>query len=400
MQEEQEEEEEQQPWNKFLSYHVSVDPFQNNRATEISLFRVGRPHMRAFHCSWWSLFAASFLWLSIHHPILRSEIQDDLKLNNAQIWNSSIASLGGALLMRLLVGPLCDTYGPRTIMAMVLCISALPCASVGFIHSARDLYIVSGCIGMVGGTFVLCQSWTSLMFSKEIVGTANGLVGGWGHLGGGVTQLILGRVLLPLIKRVLSNRGDHDDENDSDIAAWRLVMIVPALVGLSTGILIYCISDDTPNGDYTDLKRYDTIWSAHQASTTQSSFRAAMSNRNTWVLSCQYACSFGAEVAMSQAAVMYLKDVFGQSTQSAMAIASMVGWMNWFARAMGGFYSDHAFNEYGLGGVGRGGRGMLQGRLWVVTVLLVAEGIFIFIFSHSRTLAESIMAMIWFSFFV
>jgi MFS transporter, NNP family, nitrate/nitrite transporter len=133
-----------------------------------------------------------------------------------------------------------------------------------------------------------------------------------------------------------------------------------------------------------DLKRHDLIWSAKQASATQS-FRAATSNRNTWVLSCQYACSFGVEVAMSQAAVLYLKDAFGQSTQSAMAIASMLGWMNWFARAMGGFYSDYSYNEYGVGG----GSGMLQGRLWVVTVLLVAEGIFIFIFSHSRTLAAS-----------
>jgi MFS transporter, NNP family, nitrate/nitrite transporter len=241
--------------------------------------------------------------------------------------------------MRLLVGPLCDTYGPRTVIAMVLGISALPCASVGFIHSARDLYIVSGCIGMVGGIFVLCQSWISLMFSKEIVGTANGLVGGWGHLGGGVIQMIMGRLILPLIKKILSNRGDAEDADDSDIAAWRFVMIVPTVVGLSTAILIYCISDDTPHGDYTDLKQHDLIWRDKQASATQS-FRAATSNRNTWVLSCQYACSFGVEVAMSQAAVLYFKDAFGQSTQSAMAIASMLGWMNWFARAMGGFYSD------------------------------------------------------------
>ena len=44
-------------------------------------------------------------------------------------------------------------------------------------------------------------------------------------------------------------------------------------------------------------------------------------------LACQYACSFGVELTMSQAAVLYLKDRFGLSTQSAMAISSLMGWM-------------------------------------------------------------------------
>ena len=32
------------------------------------------------------------------------------------------------------------------------------------------------------------------MFTKEVAGTANALVGGWGNLGGGVTQLVMGSV--------------------------------------------------------------------------------------------------------------------------------------------------------------------------------------------------------------
>lgn len=30
------------------------------------------------------------------------------------------------------------------------------------------------------GTFVMCQYWSSRMFTKDVVGTANALVGGWG----------------------------------------------------------------------------------------------------------------------------------------------------------------------------------------------------------------------------
>ena len=44
------------------------------------------------------------------------------------------------------------------------------------------------------------------MFAPDIVGAANGFVGGWGNLGGGVTQLVVGTGLLLSI--VLSKRID------------------------------------------------------------------------------------------------------------------------------------------------------------------------------------------------
>ena len=48
---------------------------------------------------------------------------------------------------------------------------------------------VRAAIGVVGGAFVPCQAWTSLLFAPRIVGTANAFSAGWGNLGGGVTQV-------------------------------------------------------------------------------------------------------------------------------------------------------------------------------------------------------------------
>lgn len=76
------------------------------------------------------------------------------------------------------------------------------------------------------------------MFTKEVVGTANALVGGWGNLGAGVTQLVMGSVLFPVFKSFTK-----DGET-----AWRTVCIVPAVIAFATGITIYHISDDCPKG--------------------------------------------------------------------------------------------------------------------------------------------------------
>ena len=56
-------------------------------------------------------------------------------------------------------------------------------------NSAEDVAIVRFFIGVMGATFVCTQFWSSQIFAKEFVGTANATTGGWGNLGGGVTQV-------------------------------------------------------------------------------------------------------------------------------------------------------------------------------------------------------------------
>ena len=83
----------------------------------------------------------------------------------------------------------------------------------------------------------MCQYWTSMMFAKEVAGTANALAGGWGNLGGGITQIVMGTGLFPLFKYFFD--GDASK-------AWKYVSIVPAVVAFGTGVMIYYISDDAP----------------------------------------------------------------------------------------------------------------------------------------------------------
>ncbi len=72
-------------------------------------------------------------------------------------------------------------------MAGVLIAGAIPSGLAGTISNANGLYIIRFFIGILGGTFVPCLAWTTSFFDKNIVGTANALVGGWGNMGGGAT---------------------------------------------------------------------------------------------------------------------------------------------------------------------------------------------------------------------
>ena len=101
----------------YKTYALEVDPEQDDRATQIKLCSFARPHMRAFHYSWWGFFIAFFIWFAIA-PLL-TEVKETLGLSKQQVWTSSIAGVGGTIFMRFLLGPMCDKYGPRIPFAMV-----------------------------------------------------------------------------------------------------------------------------------------------------------------------------------------------------------------------------------------------------------------------------------------
>lgn len=359
-------------FKKYKTYALKVDPGQNDKAAEIKLCSFARPHMRAFHCSWWTFFVAFFIWFAIA-PLL-PEVKDTLGISKDDIWTSNICSVAGTIFMRFLLGPLCDKYGARILMGSILMFASIPCALIGLVQSATTLAVTRFFIGLGGSTFVMCQYWSTSMFTKEVAGTANALVGGWGNLGGGVTQLVMGSVLFPLFKNGMSPE-----------MAWRTVSIVPAVVGFATGFTILKISDDCPKGNYKEMKENGIM----QEVSAASSFRDGAMNFNTWLLFIQYGCCFGVELTMNNAAATYFKGEFDLTTESAAAIASIFGWMNLFARGLGGFTSDYFNKKLGM-----------RGRLIWQTICLLIEGVMVLIFAQTKSLGVAIFILVIFSSFV
>jgi NNP family nitrate/nitrite transporter-like MFS transporter len=360
------------PGSNFKRYDVTVDYHEGDRATEIKLCSFKRPHMRGLHCAWISFFCAFLVWFA-PAPLL-SEIRDNLGLSKADVWNSSIANDIVAVMGRILIGPICDNYGARIPMAMVLVVSSIPTAMVGFVNTSAGLSIIRLFIGIAGSSFVMAQFWPSRLFSREISGTANGLVGGWGNLGGACTQLLMGTILFPIF----------EDYYDGDSAeALKVVFFIPAAIAFTWGLILPFISDDAPMGNYGEMKKNGSMDRIYFTTSLRSG-----ATINTWVLYAQYAASFGVELVMNNAAVLYFTDEFGLSTKEASTLGFVYGSMNIFARVSGGWISDRLNMRIGM-----------RGRLWLVTILLILEGAMILVFAFAESLAGAVVTMCIFSIF-
>jgi len=369
--------------SNFARYHIRTDPRQHDKATEIILCSARRPHMRAFHASWFGFFIGFIMWFAIT-PLL-GEVKESLQITNSEIWTSSLAGTSVTVLARIIMGPLCDVFGARLCMAAIVMVSAIPCGLTGLVGNAKGLAAVRAFIGIAGSAFVPCQYWTSRMFAREVVGTANALVAGWGNLGGGVTQLLMGSVLFPLFKEIFKGEDQDGDDMTSAEMAWRTVFVVPALIAFIAGYVYLYHCDDSPKGDFTELIRQQQI---EMVSPFMALF-SAIQNRNVVLLLVQYACCFGIEITMTNATALYMREEFGQSTASAAAIASTFGFMNLFARGLGGYGSDFWNSRFGT-----------HGRVGWQSFTLFMEGVGIVIFAYADTLIGSIFSLIFLSLWV
>lgn len=204
-----------------------------------------------------------------------------------------------------------------------------------------------------------------------------------------MTQVMMGSALFPLFQLIFEIGHDEEDGPDDGMSkselAWRTVFVVPSLVALVTAYVVAYHCDDSPKGDYRERVRQQEI----SIVSPSASLCYAFQNWNVWILLFQYACCFGVEVTMTNATALYFKDEFGQTTVSAAAIASVFGFMNLFARGVGGFASDMLNAKFGM-----------RGRIIWQAVTLLLEGGFVIIFGFADSLGASILALIFLSCFV
>jgi NNP family nitrate/nitrite transporter-like MFS transporter len=338
--------------------------------SKLNIFSTKGIQMRTFHITWVTFFFCFFGWFGV--APLMPLIRDQLGLTKDQIGNIIIASVSATIIARLIVGKLCETLGPRLTYTILLGVGSIPVMCIGLSNSYESFLLFRLVIGIIGASFVITQFHTSMMFAPNVVGTANAVTGGWGNLGGGVTNLIM-----PLIAAGFAGLGFV-----SAADSWRLAMVIPGVILLIMAFIYYKYTKDTPAGNFKDLERT-------KKTAKKGSFATALKDYRTWVLALAYGACFGVEITVDNVAATFFIDQFGTSLIMAGALAGIFGGMNIFARALGGYVSDKVGKSYGLRG-----KGLLLGAL------LILEGTGITLFAQSNTLASAIFAMLFFALFL
>ncbi|HMB63399.1 MAG TPA: hypothetical protein VKN36_10025, partial [Eudoraea sp.] len=85
--------------------------FVSAKATKLDLFNFKNIPTRTFWITSIAFFICFFAWFGIV-PFMPDVVRD-LELTPAQKWNSIILAVTGTVFARLLIGKLCDKYGPR-----------------------------------------------------------------------------------------------------------------------------------------------------------------------------------------------------------------------------------------------------------------------------------------------
>ncbi|CAK7208711.1 hypothetical protein SEUCBS140593_000265 [Sporothrix eucalyptigena] len=210
----------------------------NHKARSVPILNPINMYGRVFFFSWFGFMVAFWAWYAFP-PLLTVTIKADLNLTMEQVANSNTVSLCATLLVRVVSGPLCDLFGPRKVFGGLLLLGAIPTGLASLIHNGTGLYAVRFFMGILGGSFVPCQVWSTTFFDKNIVGTANAMTGGFGNAGGGITYIIM--------PAVFNSLTDHQGYTDD--TAWRLTFLVPLVVVLVTGVALLVLCPDTPDGN-------------------------------------------------------------------------------------------------------------------------------------------------------
>ena len=372
----------------------------SEKASRVDLFNLHTAPMRAFHLTWMAFFVCFFAWFASAPlmPVLAREFA----LTPGQIADINIAAVAATILVRLIVGPLCDRYGPRRVYAGLMALGAIPVAALACASGYTSVLLCRLGIGAVGASFVVTQYHTSVMFAPNVVGTANAASAGWGNSGAGAAQ-----ALMPMLLAALMVLGMHE------ASAWRMALLVPALALLIMAVVYWRYTQDCPQGDFLELRKQgiaiDGEGSGPHAApkgllppegavlalgrpggqkSGWASFGAACANYRVWMLFVTYGCCFGVELFVHTVSAMYYVNHFHLSLGDAGLAAGIFGLLALFARALGGILSDRTAKG-----------GDLSWRAPLLAAMLLGEGLGLIWFAHAQSAGMAIVAMVVFGLF-
>ncbi|WP_439488976.1 MFS transporter [Algoriphagus sp.] len=348
-----------------------MESLLTQKATKLNLLDLRSIPIRTFWITSIAFFICFFAWFGIV-PFM-PDVVKDLGLTPAQKWNATVLAVAGTIFSRLLIGKLCDKYGPRLCYTWLLILGSIPVIASGLVQTPVQFYICRLLTGFIGASFVITQVHTSLMFASNVVGTANATSAGWGNLGGGANRLGM-----PIIAAVVIGLGVAEAD------AWRYAMVIAGIICFIMGLVYYYFTKDTPEGNYKELAAKGI--KVPSTKKDKVGFMEAVKDYRVWLLFLVYAACFGIELTVYGTMDDYLQNTFQLERITAGNIVLSFALMNIFARTLGGFFGDKFGKTKGL-----------KGRVWFLAGILILEGLMLSLFSLATSLILGFALLVAFS---
>ncbi len=235
---------------------------------------------------------------------------------------------------------------------------SIPVLLVGLSRDYTSFLLFRLAIGVIGASFVITQFHMSLMFAAKVKGTAGAITGGWGNLGGGVTNMLMPVIFSAIVGfrvraaygvAVCDDRSGGDDVGDC-------VLVLPLYEGYAG-------------------REFFSRWDRGMETRTgiRAGWLAALADWRILALTAAYAVCFGMEITFDNVASLILCRQFSSEHRSRGVVGGCFRAMNLFARALGGIFRDKAGYRWGMRGKG----------LLLAGVLLL-EGIALLAFARCR----------------
>jgi len=343
-----------------------------------------KPKIRTLHFTWIAFFVSFVVWFN-HAPLL-AEIRFTFGLSDQEIASLLVLNVALTIPARIAIGMLVDKLGPRLVFSALLIVAGLLCLWFALADSFVMLALSRFLLGFVGAGFVVGIRMIAEWFPAKESGLAQGIYAGFGNFGSAAASLTLPTLALAA----------------GSAAGWRWAITLTGLIAIMYGVIYYLSVSNTPKGaTYFRPKKIGAMevtsrgdfflyvimqgplflalgvfaWklgpdglrllSAVATNVAYAAIAAAYAHQiyDAWrinkgifaapvaeihrykfrqvaVLDLAYLVTFGSELAVISILPLFFKDVFGLSLTAAGLLGASFGLTTFFARPLGGWFSD------------------------------------------------------------
>lgn len=320
-------------WNKTYNF------IYEEQTKNISpILTIKRPHSRSFYLSLFALiisFCAIFNFNSIY--LLHYNIDNnDVRIDNIILFSS-------ATLTRFFISFISDKYGIRITYSILLLIaSIIGILKILLLEYTTISRVLTGLYGILGGSFVLSETWVVIMFDVSILGLVTGIIGGFGNFGSVIVFLI--------------------NYNLPNIYYCNWIYIIMIILSF----IIYKYSDDCPYGNFSEIiqaynnrehNNLDNTIDSNYSNDNEINLESIVNdiecnfkkkkciNMKIFTLSLIYLYSFGLEMTL-YSNIFILTEYEHKANKYKILIIFYFSILNIICRPLGGYISDIQYKYF------------------------------------------------------